>query len=65
MGKNDFLPEIHFISRLKEGDHESQSVSAGHMGNMKKPTYEEKEFLKRSDPQVPGQPSPISKVGKE
>ena len=47
-GKNDFLPEeIHFISRFKEGDHESQSVRAGHLGNMKKLTYEEIEFLRR------------------
>jgi len=47
-GKNDFLPEeVHFISRFKEGDHERQSVRAGHMGNMKKLTYEEIEFLKR------------------
>jgi len=48
MGENVFLPEeIHFISRFKEGDHESQPVPADHMGNMKKVTYEEIEFLRR------------------
>ncbi len=48
-GGNDFLPEeSHFISRFKEGGHENQSVRARHIGNMKKPLDEEKEFLKRA-----------------
>ena len=47
-GRDGFLPEeIHFISRFKEEDHESQSVRAGHMGNIKEVTYEEIEFLRR------------------
>ena len=47
-GKNDFLPEeMHFISRFKGDNHESQSVRAGRMGNMRKLTYEEIEFLRR------------------
>ena len=47
-GEKDLLPEeIHFISRFKEEDHESQSVRAGHMGNIKEVTYEEIEFLRR------------------
>ena len=46
-GENYLLPEeINFISRFKEGDHKSQSVHAGHMGNKKKLTYEEIEFLR-------------------
>jgi hypothetical protein len=47
-GENYFLTEeMHFISRFKEEDHESQSVRADHMGNMKRLTNEEKEFLWR------------------
>jgi hypothetical protein len=47
-GENYLQPEeIHFISRFKEGDHKSQSVRAGHMGNMGKPIYEEIEFFRR------------------
>jgi hypothetical protein len=47
-GGNFLMPEeMQFISRFKKGNHESQSVRAGHMVNMKKLTYEEIEFLKR------------------
>jgi hypothetical protein len=47
-GENYLLPEeMQFISRFKEGNHENQSVRGGHMGSMKKLTYEEIEFLKR------------------
>jgi hypothetical protein len=47
-GENFPTPEeIQFISRFKEGNHENQTVRAGHMGSMKKLTYEEIEFLKR------------------
>ena len=46
--ENYFLPEeMHFISRFKGDNHESQSVRAGRMGNMRKLTYEEIEFLRR------------------
>jgi hypothetical protein len=36
-----------FISRFKEGGHKGQSIRAGNMGNMKKLTFEEKEFFRR------------------
>jgi hypothetical protein len=46
--ENYFLPEeIHFISRFKEEDHESQSVRAGHMGNKIKHAYEEIDYFSR------------------
>jgi len=47
-GENYFRPEeMRFISRFKEGDHKSQSVLAGHMGNKRKLPYDEIEFLRR------------------
>ena len=45
---NYLLPEeMHFISRFTRGDRASQSVNKARMGNVKKLTEEEIEFLRR------------------
>ena len=46
--KNYFLPEeMHFISRFKEEDHESESFRLGHMGDKIRLAYEEIDFSRR------------------
>jgi hypothetical protein len=47
-GENYFLPEeMHFISRFKEEDHESESFRLAHMGNKIKLAYEEIDYFSR------------------
>ena len=47
-GENYFLTEeMHFISRFKEEDHESESFRLGHMGNKIKFGHEEIDFFRR------------------
>ena len=47
-GEKDLLPEeIHFISRFKEEDHESESFRLGHMGNKIQFGHEEIDFFRR------------------